>query len=229
MPRFVSRHRIIICLLFLVSLLPPALTTPYTTRRSAMARVIQRRNMLAAAAGLWGLTRVGRAWAQDATPQTSEVARADHPINGAWEWSTDLNGFDDLNLTNNIEQGESHPTPIIFSRDGTCLEYDAVFGVGIGFWRTLDAQQGEVVMQYQTLAGPWLNITGPVEFFDVDHVPTPPTFDYTEFIVTRSRLTVDDAGDQLTSTTAIQQWTGRSRLILEFEGSTSRTGKRLST
>jgi hypothetical protein len=180
-----------------------------------MERVIQRRALLAAAVGVWGLAMVDQAGAQDATPQATPMARVDHPVTGAWEWSTDLSE-------------DARPTPIIFSPDGTCLEYDAVFGVGIGFWRTLDAQHGEAVMQYQTLAGPWLNIQGPVAFFDFDHVPAPTPFDL-GFIVTRARLTVDETGDLLTMNSLFQAWSGGARPTKQFETSYARTGKRLST
>ena len=55
-----------------------------------MERVIQRRNIMAAAAGLCGVAMLSQVRAQVATPQAAEIGRADHPINGAWEWSRDL-------------------------------------------------------------------------------------------------------------------------------------------
>jgi hypothetical protein len=186
-----------------------------------MERVIQRRNIMAAA-GLWSVAMLGHARAQVATPQATELPRVDHPIHGTWEWSNDLNDF------SSQSDPDFRPTPIIFSKDGTCLEYDAVFGVGIGFWRTLDAQHGEVVMQYQTLAGPWLNIQGPVAFFDPDHVPAPSTFGQ-GFIVSRSTLIVADDGDRLTLSGIAQAWTGGAKPTKQFEGPLARTGKRLST
>ena len=81
-------------------------------------------------------------------------------------------------------------------------------------------------MQYQTLAGPWLNIMGPVAFFDFDHVPAPSTFGQ-GLHRHPVRLTVGDAGDRLTLNGVFQAWSGGSRPTLEFETSYSRTGKRL--
>lgn len=83
-------------------------------------------------------------------------------------------------------------------------------------------------MQYQALAGPWLNIQGPVAFFDFDHVPAPTTFGQ-GFIVTRSRLTVNDAGDLIAMNSLFQAWSGGARPTKQFEGPATRTGKRLST
>jgi hypothetical protein len=152
-------------------------STPSVSRRTALT--------VFGAAGL-GLSLgslAHQALAQDASPEVPRISRVDHPVFGTWEWTNDLQ-----------QEADSRPTPIIFARDGTCLEFDPVFGVGIGYWGTIDAQRADIMMQYQTLAGPWLNLQGPIAFFDADYVPAPTTFGQ-GFIVTRSTLVVEDTVD----------------------------------
>jgi hypothetical protein len=155
------------------------------------ARPVSRRAALASL-GIGSLALATRqlAFAQAATPAAEEVSRIDYPLIGAWQWADGV--------------GEV-PGPGFFAPDGTYVEYDRDFGVGVGFWRPTGEDTAELVATFQLLTGSYQNLAGPVEMFEPAYVPQGHAF-RGDMVTIRQRLVLDASGTGVTTSGTFQVW-----------------------
>jgi hypothetical protein len=118
--------------------------------------------------------------AQEATPVAGDVSRIGHPLLGAWQWM-------------NLSALASDPAIGVFYPDGTYLTYETFEGVGIGFWRATGERTADLVVNYQTLAGAWQTVLGPVGMFEPDYAPTGQTLEIDPIITLALHITLDEA------------------------------------
>jgi hypothetical protein len=151
------------------------------THRPVSSAVTRRVTLAALATGslVTALTAMP-ALAGEATPGATPHSRVDHPLNGAWAWSRNLNG--------DVETGHG-----VFHRNGVYVEYDTVIGVGVGFWRATSETEAQCLVQYQDLTGTWQRIAGPEELFEPGYVPAAFTYGR-EIITIRADVRVNDDG-----------------------------------
>jgi len=152
-------------------------------------------------------------FAQEASP-AAEVSRINHALNGVWEWNIDLG----RNFTG---------APGTFYADGAYLEYDSFNGLALGFWRATSDREAEAVVLYQPLADSWAMLSGPVEMFDLDYLPTHPDFATDIILRFRQDIRIDGTGDHIT---AIGWWDvfDLRDAVSEYSESLGRNARRMS-
>ena len=80
-----------------------------------------------------------------------------------------------------------------FPPTATYLIRDESFeGVGIGFWRATGERTADLVVTYQTLAGAWQSVLGPVEMFEPGYVPTGQLFEIDPLVTVTLHITLDE-------------------------------------
>jgi hypothetical protein len=152
------------------------------------------------------------ALARESTPDVPDFPRADHPLNGAWEWTRNISG-------------DADSTHGVFHRSGIYLEFDRLVGVGIGFWRATSETEADLTVQYQHLDGTWQSLDGPVEMFDADFVPAMLTFMGGDILTLRTDASVINSGTGITLSGVISVYNVNG--TIGYTDSLTRNGRRM--